>query len=455
MGTPFAEHPLRRQVVGEMHLRRFPAIAPPAQTIQLVRLVPPGDRAAERTALATLPGVGAVEGVRHAEGLWPGSIRATWERHSEASTVTLTLTDDAALPLGWTTPAGGPAGGSTDGPARARAAEAVRWAEALPGSVIRATRVLIVADDREAEAPVGAAAFRPSHLVSCHVAGGARIWTDFRIHEDGYGRMVVAANGLPASDLARCVQRLQELGNYRNLALLGLPVVQETWPRLDAVEGALARIGQMLHVKDRRDDELLDALTSQSAQLLAAASGCDYRLSATAAYAVIVADRLAELQVVPIAGFQSLTDFIGRRFHPAVRTCAALSDRLALLNGRAAQFTALLRTRIETHIENQNARLLHSMDRSARLQLQLQHLVEGLSAVAISYYLLGLIGYPVKAWEKVHAHPSSTLILGLAAPVIVACVFLGMRRIRRRLVPHEDSHGNGGNDDGNAIAEGA
>jgi len=111
----------------------------------------------------------------------------------------------------------------------------------------------------------------------------------------------------------------------------------------------------------QRDDDLLLALSRQTEQLVSIAAETDFRMSATAAYAVIVAERLEELQVQPISGFQSLADFTSRRFNPAVRTCAALTQRLALLNGRASQFTNLLRTRIETHIENQNGRLLASI----------------------------------------------------------------------------------------------
>jgi uncharacterized membrane-anchored protein len=186
-----------------------------------------------------------------------------------------------------------------------------------------------------------------------------------------------------------------------------------------------------------RDDVLLGRLIQLSADILSIDSGCAYRMSATAAYGRIVASRLAELDVVPIAGHRSLADFTERRLWPAVRTCAALTDRLALLNGRAAQFTALLRTRIETHIENQNGRLLASMDRSARMQLQLQQLVEGLSTVAVSYYALGLLSYPLKAVEKHWPRLSATLLLGLAMPFVALLVFHLIHGAKNRLVSRD------------------
>lgn len=406
-----------------MHLRKFPVFTVPAQAIQLVRVV--HDRAAERDALTSILKADE-ENARHQSGQWSSDISLSWERHSEASTVTVVLTGDAAPVAEW---------GRLDAD---DANAAFAWAEQLPGLVVRATRLVIVADEAEAADFIERAGFSPSHLVSCHVGGGARIWSDFRIHEDSYGRLLIAANGLPAIELARSVQRLQELGNYRNLALLGLPVARAAWPRLDEIERMLAETGRTLRNGDQRDDDLLSALTAHSEQLLSIAAETDFRMSATEAYAVLVADRLQELQVEPIGGFQSLTDFTSRRFNPAVRTCAALTRRLALLNGRAGQFTALLRTRIETHIENQNGRLLASMDRSTRMQLRLQHLVEGLSAVAISYYLLSLIAYPLKAVEHVWNMPSSALILGVAAPLIIFVVWTSLQILRRRALIQDD-----------------
>lgn len=418
--TGLIDHPLRRQVVGEMQLRGFPALSLPAQIVQIVRLVE--SRTVERLALAPFwPDL--ADEVRHAEILL-GKGHFVWERHSEASTVTLVVAGEP-IPIAW-----------------APVADMLPI-EDLPGLVVRASRLILVADDAAAQDAVALAGFPPAQLITCHVCSPsgarARLWTDFRIHADGYGRMVFAANGMPLADLGRCVQQVQELGNYRNLALLGLPEARVAWHELDGLEVELETIGQSLAKGDRDDDGLLAILTDLSARLLSIDGRCGYRMSATAAYARIVADRLAQLDVRPIADHQSLADLTERRFRPAIHTCAALTARLVLLKARAGQFTALLRTRIETHIENQNALLLVSMDRSARMQLRLQHLVEGLSSVAIGYYLLSLIAYPLKAAEKHWPIVESTLLLGVLAPVLVLVLIISLRRARHRLVS-DDKH---------------
>lgn len=422
--TVLREHELRRQIVREMHLRRFPEFELPAAITQWVMLVGEEDRAAESAHLAVMPArtvEAATDHRRHASGTTPAGDHIIWERHSEASVTTLIRH-------------GRPRWADDPSPGRSGI---VGWAEQMPGRVIQATRILVVADSESATPLLAEAGFLEADMVSCHVAGGARIWTDYRIHDDGYGRMLVAANGLLPGDLARCVQRLQELGNYRNLAYMGLPLAQEKWAKLDSLERELDSAGRAQSAPEMRDDDLLLHLSGIAGELLTVTSQSGYRMSATAAYAEIVSTRMNELRVEPIVGYQSLVDFTNRRFKPAVRTCATLMARLEVLNRRAENFTAMLRTRVDTRIENQNARLLASLDKSARTQLRLQHLVEGLSTVAISYYALNLLSYPLKSieyrWPALHHYD----LMAILMPVVVIGVFLFMKTIRHRITTRD------------------
>lgn len=77
------------------------------------------------------------------------------------------------------------------------------------------------------------------------------------------------------------------------------------------------------------------------------------------------------------------------------------------------------------------------MDRRADLQLRLQETVEGLSVVVLSYYLVGLVSYAVKALSKLGLPLNPDLATGLAIPVVLVAVGLGMRRLRRHLARHE------------------
>lgn len=407
------EHEWRRQIVSEMHLRRWPQIHAPMLVVQLVRLVDNTDRDAEWAAWRSMPEGGMVRRAyrRHVSGNLAGGIDFTWERHSEASTHTLFAPADAGEAL----------------------EAAVAWMESLPGATLRATRIAIVPDDEAAAQMLPAMAFDHEELVSCHVAGPMRIWSDFRIGDQGYGQLLIAANGLDGGPLSRAVQRMQELGNYRNLALIGLPVARAAWPRLDEAESGLRELGESLNRADVRDDDLMTQLSALSLEIAAVASSTDYRMGATAAYALLVDERLHELAPTPIPGFISLSEFTQRRFLPAVRTCAAFSARERQVAARASQFTSLLRTRIETRIENQNGALLASLERSATHQLRLQHLVEGLSVVGISYYATALIGHVLEGGESL-VHFDARLAIGVLTPIVIAATWLGLGRARKRLL---------------------
>lgn len=428
------EHELRRAVVSEMHLRRWPVLSPDCTVIQILRQVAEAEREAELAALDDLPEGGIVEpspNPRHRQGVLPGEIVFGWERHSEASVTTLLVrsTIDAALD---------PAG---DGAVVA----ALGWALRLPGKIVRATRIAVVADNAAAQALLPRFAFEPQDLVSCHIGpetssgpgGGVRLWSDFHLREDGFGAVLVAANGLSGGDLSRTVQRMQELGNYRNLALLGLPVAQAGWKGLDRIEAELATLGEKVASDDLTDDRLLQEVTALSMELMTETAASDYRMSATEAYATLVEERLEDLRIRPCPGFQSLEDFTQRRFLPAVRTCAAHRRRAALLAERTAQFVSLFRTRIETRIENQNGRLLHSMEKSISTQLRLQQLVEGLSVVALTYYGVGLVGYMLRGAEHIVPGLPHEVIEAALVPVVAVATWLGIRGLKKRIL-HAD-----------------
>ena len=415
-------HPLRLRLVDEMHMRRMPPLSPPVCMMQTVRLVDALDRDAERAHVLAMPVAGpdALDArPRDVNGHAAGGIEMIWERHSEASTTTVIAPSHPEDPF------------VTD------ATAAVAWLEAAPGAVIRATRIAIVADEAAAEALIPSLDFRTSELVSCRI-GRTRIWSDFQLSADGYGRLVVAAGDVPPADLGRTVQRVQELGNYRNLALLGLPLAQTEGVRLGELERQLGAItSRIAGASAGIEAALLDDLCDVSAEVTAMATATGFRMSATQAYAQITHDRLASLCSTNIAGFQSLGDFTDRRMLPAIRTCASFVQRLETLSVRIERTTSLLRTRVDLAMQTSNAELLRSMEANAARQLKLQHLVEGLSVIAISYYAFSLLAKLFPVVEEWTGIPESRLQAMLVLPVM-ALVFVYLRWRARHVVGGED-----------------
>jgi uncharacterized membrane-anchored protein len=89
---------------------------------------------------------------------------------------------------------------------------------------------------------VSARFFSGHTLIGAAVAGAAVALTDFRIHRDGFGRLLVLDRGMTRRQAGRTVQRLLEIDTYRMLALLALPVARELSPVLTGYERELAEI---------------------------------------------------------------------------------------------------------------------------------------------------------------------------------------------------------------------
>jgi uncharacterized membrane-anchored protein len=414
---PFCDHPLRTRVVSEMHMRRMPPLSPPMLMVQMVRLVDPEERAAERAHVLAMPGVSQSrisERNRHIGGQRGDGTEFLWECHSEATTATLILPASSGDPFSAPVE-------SVD----------MDWLCDAPGRVLRAVRIAIVADSDAAAAAMDAAGFSATELVSCTV-GPVRIWSDFLIREDHFGRLLVAGGGLPGADLGRIVQQIQELGNYRNLALLGLPLAQEQGPHVAQMEQTLVGIAERMAAGEA-DHALLDQLCALAAQVTAMTANTAFRMSATAAYAQIVEDRIEALSATGVTGYQTLEDFTERRLLPATRTCASFTTRLEALSVRIERATSLLRTRVEMALQSQNAALLQSMDKNAERQLRLQRVVEGLSVVAVSYYAVSLLSYILKAVGQYY-HVAPEKLVAFSVIPIVVLVWIFLRRKVRQIV---------------------
>jgi uncharacterized membrane-anchored protein len=81
--------------------------------------------------------------------------------------------------------------------------------------------------------------------------------------------------------------------------------------------------------------------------------------------------------------------------------------------------------------EKQNQRILASMNRRAEAQLRLQQTVEGLSAAAITYYVVGLVGYAAKGLKAIGWHVDVDLAMGLSIPLVALIAIVGIRHVRK------------------------
>ena len=415
----FAEHPLRRWAVDEMRLRRFAPVGSHCDIYQVVRLIEPGERSDEdRWLIHQRPDFDEwTLAARHGSGHTNSGIYFIWERHTEATTLTLIFPnnapDSAKMPY-------------------------IKWLEEWPGGVVRATHILVVPDADGIDAHLQKLGISKQEMVCCEINAGLRIWSDFSIHSDGYGRLLVTAGDVGDGERGRIIQRMQELGNYRNLALLGFPMVQQYGPQVDALEQQLSLHATRVAMGNGDDETLLTELTSISSELELIRSATSFRLSATAAYAEVAADRLASLNVQTVANYQSLTDFTERRLVPASRTCSVFRQRLSHIAERISGVMHTLDVQIDSRIKAQNLGLMQSMERSTQLQLRLQTLVEGLSVIAAAYYLIGLIAFVAKGVAAFPSGSKSEIFVGAVTLPVILLIYLFVRHLRHKVLTETD-----------------
>ena len=313
----------------------------------------------------------------------------------------------------------------------------IDWLAQLPGKIIVAAHASIIEESNSSatSAEFISSLFSGNPVVGAEVTGSAaRAFTDFKIHADGFSRFLIVDYHLKSGQAGRLLQRLFEIEIYRVMALFAFPIAKQLIPELNSADKQLLTITAAMAQSDSNDGELLDELTTLAAQVENNISTHQYRFGAANAYYNLVEQRIEDLREVRIQGIQTIGEFMKRRLEPAIDTCQSTSHRFSLLSKRINNASQLLRTRVDITIERQNQALLTSMDLRAKMQLRLQETVEGLSIVAITSYVVGLIGSIAKAantTDWVNVNP--TLVTGLSIPVVLILVALGVRRIHKKI----------------------
>lgn len=418
------DHPLRYALVNELHARPFPVLSVPC-TATFLAMKDPGDQATrdrgrDRAHLLNLLDRHATAHPKPDATHFSGPIGRSelkWEAHTEFVTYTAFTPGLSARPFD---------------PFEAQVFPE-DWLDKAPGK--RVASVLMRIDTLpEDEASMMAWLEEwfvgESLAVARVVEGAAVIASDFRIDPAGHMRFAVFIRpGTGADRVGRIVQRLCEVETYRAMSMLGLISARELGAELNRLDPRLSALMSALNAEDRPPDEALHELLTIAAELESLAVGVSFRFGATLAYEAIVNQRIEALREMRVKGRQTFGEFMTRRYDPAMRTVKSTDLRLKSMAERAQRAAELLRTRVDVERSAENQSLLASMDRRADLALRLQHTVEGLSVVAISYYALSLAAYVVAPVLESWGLAKPWVMAGLT-PVVVGLVFLAVRRIR-------------------------
>jgi uncharacterized membrane-anchored protein len=348
-----------------------------------------------------------------------GAFRLRWERHTEYSTYTFYQVGSFETPFSQ--------------PAIRLVPE--EWLESLPGEVLVATHIALDDRSRPKRSLTELACLFSSNTVigSTVAAGSASIWSDNQIHSDGFGRILIHDENLRSRQVGRLVQRLLEIETCRMLAMLPLPATRQIIPKLAQFDHRLAILiaNNLNRVSVENEQQLLHGLTELASEIEHISAQTSHRFNASQIYYDIVKLRITELREERIEGLQMMQEYMEQHLSSAMGTCDLVRIKLDTLSLRVARASELLRTRVDISMEAQIRDLLKSMDNRAHMQLRLQETVEGLSVVVLSYYLLGIVGYGLKAGKAAGFNINVDLVSGIAIPLIVGGVFIAVRHLRR------------------------
>ncbi|MBJ2151187.1 DUF3422 family protein [Paracoccus sp. IB05] len=425
---PVTDHPLRYATVNELHARPFPALDLPCTAVMMAFKEPVDaagrDRDRDRDHLIDLidrnGGAHPQPDATHFSGPI-GRTELKWESHTEFVTYSAFTPGVSSRPFD---------------PAETEVFPE-DWVQAAPGG--RIASVLIRIEHMPASMGELFARcedwFVPESLALSKVVDGAAVIAgDFRIDPAGNMRFAVFIRpGTGRRRIGRIVQRLCEIEVYRAMSMLGLLRARDLSGKLNQLDPRLSALVSGLDTtggKGPAPEAALHDLLSISSELERLAVRVSFRFGATAAYEAILNQRIQVLREERLEGRQTFGEFMMRRYDPAMRTVKSAQARLETLSTRAERAAELLRTRVDVDRSAQNQRLLESMDRRADLALRLQHTVEGLSVVAISYYAVSLASYALYPLGKLAGLSKEMMTAALVVPVL-ALVWLGLRRIRK------------------------
>ncbi|MEO0830932.1 MAG: DUF3422 domain-containing protein, partial [Pseudomonadota bacterium] len=374
---PLSDHPLRYELANELHARPFPTLRAPCHAV-FFAIKPEADAArrdkdVDRAHLiALLDRMGATHpkpGATHYFGDL-GRHKIKWECHTEFSTYTIFTDGVAERPFDPATFDVFPADWLADAPGHR-----------LTSALIRIEKQ--AGTEQEMIAKASSWLVSESLAVSRVLDDAAIMAGDFRIDSAGHLRFAIFVNdtGGPGR-LGRLVTRLTEIETYKTMSMLGLPRARELNRLMGPLDQQLTDLVASMTPDMTRPEESLRSLLDIAAELETLRAKSTFRFGATNAYLALVQERLTTLRERQFNGRQTFSEFMARRFDPAMRTIQSMERRLEAMAERANRAGELLRTRVDVERQAQNQELLESMDRRAALQLRLQKTVEGLSVVA-------------------------------------------------------------------------
>ncbi|MFZ5862028.1 MAG: DUF3422 family protein [Nitrospirota bacterium] len=332
-------------------------------------------------------------------------------------------------------------------PARRLAFGPLEWPGPAPvccafGDIV--TTVDLIVTDRASEVASDFGLAADHTWFGGRVLGGANLlFTDFS--PDANGRRRYLLHGHDREALAQvtpfaadCVAKIE---NYYHLILAPLPSFAAAMDHVYLLEKRQLAdrdaITRGLAAADPAQLQIwLSQLTEALAQVSRLGEAIRYNLASAGPYDSILRTTVEDLREHPVERLESLGAHVLRRIRGIADGYQRLIQRIEALEQSFEGMVAIIRTRIDLAMEQQNLTILSSVDRTTKIQVRLQHMVESLSVVVQAYYLTGLGSYLFKALEHhgwlADANTATALFIPIALGLAFFLTWQAKRLLTRR-----------------------
>lgn len=264
--------------------------------------------------------------------------------------------------------------------------------------------------------------------------------------------------GLPyetlLSQVGKAIDTLVAIENYTHLILFPYRAFSQSVDQVHQFEQRhLYQRGvitdQLEQTTPRALQQWLTVLTQDFMRVSRLAESMRYKLSASVPYDSIIRNNLTTLREQPMAGFRKISEYVNSKVIGVADGYQQHLRRIDALEHDFEGTIAVIRTKVELQLQDQNValqdqnlKLLKSVDKTTKSQAILQHTVEGLSVIVIAYYLSSLAGYVFKGLHEMGWVERAELLTGLFVPFSLLLSFglivVGRKILRKRLHAEEE-----------------
>lgn len=264
----------------------------------------------------------------------------------------------------------------------------------------------------------GAALSSTTEAVLCGMLGGEAIYASPILSDKSDVRYLVAFAGKTASQLGRFVRRLHTMGELRLYVLIDLnsgdgvdEALASEWSERDRPGGlrragqALRRLGAKVTRAFAEDKEIpIEEVAGISREYNAVSSlvggGIIYRTERSQQFSRTFKDRLEDLRIVPLAGWQAYDAYVRRYQYHEHEFIAGIGRRFAQLGARIDRLMFLRQAQYNDKYQETSNNILKESQGTLKGIEKLQERAEDIGLLAGTYYGPQVLVHCLEGWRE-------------------------------------------------------